>query len=94
MLIKGLTMNKKVQYDINKTKITNAGIAMANSKAYKQVLMRQLCKHMKVPADTWRGITGDSSEKLQSLATTLVAYKYLTKPQWCMAKSILETHRR
>ena len=83
----------KTIYDRAQSKVAQARIAIADSKAYRQVTMRQLCKHMKVPADTWRGLAPKDIALLESLASNLVAYGRLTKPQWGLAKNKLATHK-
>lgn len=94
-----LTYNKeykmtKPQYNRAQTKIATANTGINTSKAYKQVAMRQLCKYMKVPADTWRGVANRDLELLQSLASNIVAYGRLSPKQWGLAKMKLVTHRR
>ena len=83
----------KTTYDRAKTQIAQVRVAIADSKAYRQVTMRQLCKHMKVPADTWRGLSESDIKLLESLSAGLVSFGKLTKPQWSLAKRKLATHK-
>ena len=84
----------KATYNRAVSKISIATAGINASKAYRQVAMRQLCKYMKSPADSWRGLADKQLELMQSLASSLVAYGRLTPKQWGLAKRILTTHRR
>ena len=83
----------KTTYDRAKTQIAQVRVAIADSKAYRQITMRQLCKHMKVPADTWRGLSESDIKLLESLSAGLVSFGKLTKPQWSLAKRKLAIHK-
>ena len=83
----------KTTYDRAQAKVAQAKSGINTSKSYRQVTMRQLCKHMKVPADTWRGLADKQLVLLASLASNLVAYGKLTPKQWGLAKRILNTHK-
>ena len=83
----------KTTYDRAQSKIVQATTGISTSRAYRQVALRQLCKYMKVPADTWRGLQDSQLEVVSSLASSIVAYGKLTPKQWGLAKRILNTHR-
>lgn len=91
-LTKGKTMDKTT-YDRKQSKIAIAKTGIATSKSYRQVALRGLCKHMKVPADSWRGLSAKQIETLESLSSTLIAYGKLTPKQWGLSKRILATHK-
>ena len=84
----------KVTYDRAQSKIEQVKTGIDASKSYRQVALRQLCKHMKVPADTWRGLSIQEQSIVKSLAANLVAYSKLTPKQWGLAKRVLSSHKR
>jgi len=83
----------KSHYDAIQLRRTNVITKIAESKAYRQVAMRSLCKRVKVPADTWRGMSTKDTTILTSLASTLVAFGSLTPKQYGLARRILSTHK-